>query len=53
MYAMVGDCNNTGYLYPNVIYQCVNLLQCVVTLPTKHAFFEVLVPYLVYVYLDK
>ena len=25
MYAMVGDCNKTGYLYPNVIYQCVNL----------------------------
>ena len=54
MYAMVGDCNNTGYyLYPNVIYQCVNLLQCRVTFPTKHAFFQVLVPYLVYVYLDK
>ena len=53
MYAMVGYCNNTGYLYPNVIYQCGNLLQCGVTLPTKHEFFQVLVPYLVYVYLDK
>ena len=53
MYAMVDDCNNTGYLYPNVIHQCENLLQCGVTLLTKHAFFQVLVPYLVYVYLDK